>query len=76
MALCLRKVYTILLYPIMNKRILKLTMDIRLRTPCLWKGLELVRISSDGTYVIGPAHTPESGHNKPTSAAKMHVRLR
>lgn len=53
MALCLRKVYTILLYLIMNKKILKLTMDIRLRTPCLWKGLELVRILSDGTYVLG-----------------------
>lgn len=76
MALCLRKIYTILLYPILNKKFLKLTMDIRLRTPYLWKGLELVRISSDGTYLIGPTHTAESGHNKPTSAAKMHVRLR
>lgn len=49
MALCLRKIYIILLYPILNKKFLKLTMDIRLRTPYLWKGLELVRISSDGT---------------------------
>lgn len=59
MALCLRKIYTILLYLIMNKKNLKLTMDIRLRTPCLWKELELVRILSDGTYVLG-LHTHQS----------------
>lgn len=49
MALCLRKIHTNILYPILNKKFLKLTIDIRLRAPYLWKGLELVRISSDGT---------------------------
>lgn len=54
MAPCLRKIYTIHLYPILHRISLQLIMALGLRTPGLRK--RLVRISSDGNW-IGFVHT-------------------
>lgn len=73
LACCLRKIHTIHLYPVLNNIALMLTMAFRLGTPCLWKRLELVRISSDGT-LSDWTHTHQGQATTNLEQPKMHVR--